>query len=105
MDYYFLFAADENGEATSPISWNTPSGKIIVVFQDENETMAVIAAYIASQIRGVHGINSVCWEFSSIEDVAWKFRQAFLNMESVSFLLDSDPVVAQLVAGLRQSGY
>ena len=104
MECCFLFAVDEHGESTAPISVGTPSGQVIVVFREENETMQLIARYLGEQLAEIKSINSLCFEFSSIQEAALDFKQAFF-LNGVTFVMDSDPVVVQLVAGLRQRGY
>jgi hypothetical protein len=82
----------------------TPSGQVIVVFREEGETMRLIARYIGEQLGGIQRINLLCMEFSSLQEVAREFKKAFF-LNGVTFLMESDPVVAELVAGLRQRGY
>jgi len=67
--------------------------------------MDVIARYAIDRLREGSGITSMHFAVFSPEEAARELKEGFMVPDDVIFLMDSDPIVAQLVASLRQRGY
>jgi hypothetical protein len=104
MQCYFLASVDKRGRPTGCVSLPTPSGQeVVILFRGENEKMNLIGQFFADRLpKGSHGIRTMYMEVSSFEEAARELQQTFLDLDAVTFLVDSDPFVTQLVAFLRQ---
>src|SRR5215469_15613167 len=105
MPYYFLLTVDEYGEPTGCVYFDTPGGRVIVLFQNEgSEQMHVIADHAVNSMPRLHSVRSAYLEVSSFEEAARELDDSFPELCPIVFLTDNHPFVIQLVASLRNKG-
>jgi hypothetical protein len=105
MRWYYYVSVDERGQPIGCPTLPTPGGEIIILFQGENEKMAVIGRWMVSRLREGDGVRSVYMKVSSFEKAVRELKQTFLDLDAAVFLRENDPFVFQLVALLRQRGF
>ena|SRR5690242_11343045 len=99
MEYYLLVGANEEGDVFGPICFPSPDGVVIVLFQDQvNERMTALAHHAYADLPEGYVISSLPIEGSSIEEAARQLKEDYPGLNDAKFLMDSDPLVAQLVA-------